>query len=221
MGLLGDDQLLDQAPDGGLKDVNTRDQVNKVTDAYGPSLFEPDRGNLLFWVIIMSFQFWARRIGALSGLPLLRHPQNAQTLLLPALEAIDKTAPLLWAEAPAALLGIDLDGVRKRSQRLSWLRGLIARAEDFVLSLRALETHLEQDLDGTARLVYERTESLIQTHRSLGQELQPLVKLVTQSAEEAAETRKVVKKAKQEGRDEALKEVAARDKEGDPSRKST
>src|SRR5207248_1900410 len=109
----------------------TADEIERVKADYGASLLDPAKAGRLSWVMHRSFQFWSRRLGALSGLKLFRHTQSAQTLLLPAVDGVLKAAPLLWAEAPAVLEGIDVDGLRRKRMRLGDLRVTIDQVQEF------------------------------------------------------------------------------------------
>jgi hypothetical protein len=187
--------------------VKTHEAVRETQKEYGPSLLEPGTPERMLSVMSMSFQFWSYRLGALPGLLVLRHPANAAKLLLPAAESVLKSTSLLWRVVPAALEGINLDELMQNRRRLEWVRQAIQHVEGFLESLVALETHLEQAIDGPVRQVYARAESQITTNREVARALAPLVDLVRKSAQEGQETRKVAAKARQQGREEAIEAI--------------
>lgn len=206
--MIGAADISDVGTHGGVVRVKTEDHVNKAKTTYGKVLLEQCSPEEMFWLVYTSLQMWAMRVGAFFGLPLLKQPAGAKTKLVPAIDGLVRCAHLLYAEAPAVLSGIDLDSVVAIRKRLVNLRAIMARVADFHDSLEALESHLETSLDGTARLIHQRSQSLMKTHRSIGRELEALDDLVTGPAQDAVDTRRVLGKARQEARDELLKEQA-------------
>jgi hypothetical protein len=195
---LSEHTLVETGPAATPKRVVTKELIEEIKNKYGVTLTEVRPFGELKGVISRSHRLWAYRIGAVPGLKHLRQPDQAKTLLLPAVDAVFEAAPVLWVEARAVLEGLDLDQAQIKRERLVQVRELIEDGQEFVELLQALESNLEQDLDGMARTVQERSESLVTTNRTIKKMLKPLTALVVQSAEEAAETKKKLARALEE-----------------------
>lgn len=219
--MFDDDTLSDIAKHEQRKTYKARDRVEVTKEEYGTTLLTATPTERLIPVVGRSCQFWSQRLGANASLTQLKQPVHAKTLLMPAVDAVLTSSRVVYAEAPAALAGVNLDEVVALRRRLLVVRAILGRAQDFVSTLQALESHLENALDQGVRVIYERVKSLSETHRVLGRELEPLKRLVTQSAEDAAETRKVAEKARQQGRAEAMTEMVRQSEKAEQADKAS
>jgi hypothetical protein len=172
--------------------VSSRDLARKTADAFVATLFDgPGLTPALYDCIEQATQLWALRIGATPDLETPPQPANAETLLMPAVTAVQRSESLLRQEVPNAFKDEDLQLVGRARDQVEGADRILDILGPLLYGLTAMRRQGQQYLDGFCRRVYRRASAEMDGNFLLNRDLNDLRKLVTFDAEKSRETTKL------------------------------
>ena len=112
-----------------------------------------------------------------TDITMLAHPDKADTLLVPAVDCMLEFSAVIGETDPRILNKVDFDQVAAQKGLLIQLKKLLKVFKVAAYCVEAGITHAEQNLDGTARFVYNKLLEVLGEDVLIQLDFQPLVDL--------------------------------------------